>query len=76
MPHEVSRKILVEGRGTQFDPQVIDAFLSAEAAFKATSIRQQFLNDADVTSDFQRRAQLVADQAPEPSPVGVLAESV
>ena len=29
--HEVARSIIVEGRGTQFDPDVVDAFLRAEA---------------------------------------------
>lgn len=28
--HEIARGIIVEGRGTQFDPDVVDAFLRAE----------------------------------------------
>ena len=31
--HEKSKQIIVEGRGTQFDPRVVDAFLSREADF-------------------------------------------
>jgi putative two-component system response regulator len=31
--HDESRRIILEGRGTQFDPEVVDAFLLAENAF-------------------------------------------
>ncbi len=34
MPHEKARNIIVEGRGTQFAPDVVDAFLELENEFK------------------------------------------
>lgn len=33
MSHETAREILVEGRGTQFDPDVVDAFVAGESDF-------------------------------------------
>jgi len=42
--HEVSTSIIVEGRGTHFDPKVVDAFLRVEEKFKA--IRAAF-NDTE-----------------------------
>ncbi len=33
MPHEKAKSIIVEGRATQFDPDVVDAFLALEDAF-------------------------------------------
>ena len=40
MPHEEARRIIEEGRGSQFDPGVIDAFLTIEDRFRA--IRDDF----------------------------------
>lgn len=37
MSHEQAKQILVDGRGTHFDPQVIDAFLNCEQRFRALS---------------------------------------
>lgn len=37
MPHERAREIILEGRGTHFDPAVVDAFLAAEAEFEAVA---------------------------------------
>ena len=34
--HETARRILLDGRGTQFDPDVIDAFLECEVGFIKT----------------------------------------
>ncbi len=34
MPHDVARKIIIEGNGTQFDPRVVDAFVRAEHKFR------------------------------------------
>jgi putative two-component system response regulator len=34
--HESSREIILEGRGTQFDPDIVDAFLRCEEEFIAT----------------------------------------
>lgn len=33
--HETARNIIVEGRGTQFDPLVVEAFLFEEDAFRS-----------------------------------------
>lgn len=38
--HETSRKIILDGRGTHFDPDVVDAFLARESRF--VDIRQYF----------------------------------
>ena len=35
MPHEEAVKIMLEGKGRHFDPDVIDAFMECEAEFKA-----------------------------------------
>ena len=60
MSHKESRAIIVSGSGTQFDPEVVAAFLRNEDKFKAVSIRQQFVKDEDATSQFQKRSELVA----------------
>lgn len=39
--HEKSRDIIVEGRGTQFDPAVVDAFLAEEENFRKLSIHEE-----------------------------------
>jgi putative two-component system response regulator len=52
--HETSQSIILEGRGTQFDPDVVDAFLRREKDFIAT--HQQFtestLEDVCVLNGF------------------------
>lgn len=40
MTHEQAREIILEGRGTHFDPRVVDAFLSTENSF--LRISQQY----------------------------------
>jgi len=42
--HEEARKIILEGRGTQFDPVMVDAFLSLEDDF--VLVRERFDNEA------------------------------
>lgn len=39
MPHEKAASIIKEGKGTHFDPDVVDAFLAAEEEFKEIKIR-------------------------------------
>jgi len=39
MPHEKSAAIILEGRGTQFDPDVVDAFADIGAEFQAIAAR-------------------------------------
>jgi putative two-component system response regulator len=41
MPHSEAEKIIIEGRGTQFDPEVVDAFISQACEFEAAYTRQQ-----------------------------------
>jgi HD-GYP domain-containing protein (c-di-GMP phosphodiesterase class II) len=60
LSHEESRVIIVSGSGSQFDPEVVAAFLRNEDAFKAVSIEQQNISDEAAISDFQRRAEAVA----------------
>jgi response regulator RpfG family c-di-GMP phosphodiesterase len=38
LTHEKTKAVIVHGRGSQFDPDVVDAFISAEAHFNQTSI--------------------------------------
>jgi len=51
MPHVQARKIIVEGRGLHFDPDVADAFLALEEEFQAIAMKF-----ADVESDLQKKA--------------------
>ncbi|QDV44886.1 Cyclic di-GMP phosphodiesterase response regulator RpfG [Stieleria neptunia] len=44
--HERSESIIVQGRGSHFDPDVVDAFLEIETTFMA--IRRQFDDSRDV----------------------------
>ncbi len=37
MPYEAARQIILKGRGLHFDPDVVDAFIEVEEAFKATA---------------------------------------
>ncbi|MEM6986932.1 MAG: HD domain-containing phosphohydrolase [Pseudomonadota bacterium] len=45
--HDTARDIIVEGRGTQFDPAVVDAFLACEASF--ANIAKRLTQAAKVT---------------------------
>ncbi|MDD4856563.1 MAG: response regulator [Candidatus Krumholzibacteria bacterium] len=38
-PHEAAREIMIEKRGRHFDPDIVDAFIEAEAAFAEVSKR-------------------------------------
>lgn len=39
MPHETSADIILDGKGTQFDPEVVEAFLAIQDEFKAIAER-------------------------------------
>ena len=52
MGHSESRAIIVSGSGSQFDPEIVAAFLRHEEEFEAISRSQQQLSDDDVRSDF------------------------
>ena len=41
MDHEKSKNIIIEGKGTQFDPDIVDAFLELEDTFKQISEEQK-----------------------------------
>jgi len=38
-PHEQARDLIVEGRGSHFDPDIVDAFLQIEDDFRAIAAR-------------------------------------
>ena len=52
MSHLKSKTIVVGGSGSQFDPEVVAAFLRHEEEFEAISRTQLQLTDEDVRSDF------------------------
>lgn len=39
MPHEKAVKIIIEGRGTHFDPDIVDAFVDLQNEFRAIAAR-------------------------------------
>jgi putative two-component system response regulator len=39
LPHEKAVQIIVEEKGAQFDPAVVDAFLQVEEDFRQTALR-------------------------------------
>ena len=51
MPHEKARKIILEGRGTHFDPRVVDAFLSCERLFVQVSQQQSLSSQQNQAAD-------------------------
>jgi response regulator RpfG family c-di-GMP phosphodiesterase len=40
--HEEARELILQGRGTEFDPDVVDAFLENEEAFRSISSFDEF----------------------------------
>ena len=69
MSHLESRAIILAGSGSQFDPEVVAAFLRHEEKFEAISRPQATLSDEDVTSHFQElwdRAQRLAGASESP----------
>lgn len=71
MSHDESRMIVVSGSGSQFDPEIIAAFLRNEDAFKAISLEQQKVSDEQAISDFQKRADAVAALSESPFPTQI-----
>ena len=59
MTHGEGRKVLLEGRGLQFDPDIIDAFVRHEAEFEAISISQRHVTDEECVSGLQRLSDCV-----------------
>ncbi len=66
MSHQESKMIILSGSGTQFDPEVVAAFLRNEEAFEAVSLEQQRVSDEAAFSDFQKRAAAVAALSSSP----------
>ena len=58
MPHEKAVQIMVEGRGTHFDADMLDAFLDIQEEFRA--IAQQFV-DLDMDIDKKKAYLMVAE---------------
>ncbi len=59
MPHDKAVAIIVEGRGSHFDPDIVDAFLQMEARFIA--IAQQY---ADSQQALEAKAAAQAGDTP------------
>lgn len=57
MPLEAARAVIVEGRGTQFDPDVVDAFVAGFADFAAIA-RHYRESDREVATDTRLAAAL------------------
>lgn len=47
--HEETRRIILEGRGSHFDPRVVDAFIAEEAAFIACVRKQAHADDGEAS---------------------------
>ncbi|MEL7497071.1 MAG: HD domain-containing phosphohydrolase [Planctomycetota bacterium] len=52
LSHIESKGIILAGSGSQFDPEVVDAFLRHEDEFEAISRTQASLKDEDVLTEF------------------------
>jgi putative two-component system response regulator len=52
MPHDQAAAIIREGRGSHFDPDVVDAFLAVQDQFQAIAARF-----ADSDSELQQKAE-------------------
>ena len=55
MPHEKAVQIIAEGRGTHFDPDIVDAFLEIQEEFRAIASRY-----ADSDDDMASKAEYLA----------------
>jgi putative two-component system response regulator len=53
MPHETAVKIIIEGRGKHFDPDIVDAFLAIQDEFQV--IANRFIdNEADISTKIKQ----------------------
>ncbi len=62
LPHEQAAKIIAEGRGRHFDPDMVDAFIEIQDEFRAIAQRYPDL-DSDLQKKIEFLAQAVADEA-------------
>ena len=53
--HEIARSLIVEGRGTQFDPKVVDAFMANEKDFESIAVQYSDATAVDHSSEFMER---------------------
>ena len=53
--HEIARSLIVEGRGTQFDPKVVDAFMANEKDFESIAVQYSDAPAVDHSSEFMER---------------------
>ena len=67
LSHERSREIVIEGRGTQFDPEVVDAFLRHQDEFREISLCQMNVTEEDCVTGLQRMAISIEQLANEAS---------
>jgi len=66
MSHEAARDIMVQGRGTHFDPDVLDAFLQLETEFRSVADRYR---DSDADMDAVRaRVEAMHENPLRPAP--------
>jgi putative two-component system response regulator len=56
--HEMAVAIVVEGRGTHFDPDIVDAFISIQEEFREIALR--FADEPDARAAIEQVAQLLA----------------
>lgn len=52
-PHEQAKAIIIEGRGSHFDPEIVDAFLAIE---------QEFIDIADKYRRIEREENAQAEE--------------
>ena len=59
MSHEKSRSIILSGSGSQFDPEIVDAFLRHEDKFAAIAAEQKHLSADELTSELGKRMEML-----------------
>jgi putative two-component system response regulator len=59
MPHNQAVQLIIDGRGTHFDPDIVDAFIALQDDFLAIS--QQY---ADSDADLEEKARMLARLQP------------
>jgi putative two-component system response regulator len=60
VPHEEAVSIIVEGRGSHFDPDLVDAFVGTQDQFRAIALRHP-----DTDQDMQRKIDYMANAIAE-----------
>lgn len=60
LPHQESREIILSGIGTQFDPEVVNAFLENEAEFERISAECSKMTAEEVTPKIKILSEMIA----------------